>query len=65
MFDEETSKFGPGYRKFTSADAWRYQSPKELGHMEFWGSISTYSGGGSVQDLDVDVGTTGAILRVK
>ena len=52
-------------RRFTSADAWRYQSPKELGHIDYWGISSTYSGGGSVQDLDLEKGNTEAIIRVK
>lgn len=51
--------------RFTSADAWRYQSPKELGHIDYWGISSTYSGGGSIQDLDLEKGNTEAIIRVR
>lgn len=50
--------------RFTSADAWRYQSPKELGHIDYWGTTSTYSGGGSIQDLDLEKSNTEAIIRV-
>ena len=52
------------YIRFTSADAWRYQSPKELGHIDYWGLMATFSGGGSIQDLDVDRETTEKIIRV-
>ena len=63
--DEDRERFGPSsLRRFTSADAWRYQSPKELGHMETNGYISTYSGGGSIQDLDKLRNNTEAMLRV-
>ena len=55
----------PSFFRFTSADAWRYQSPKELGHIDYWGISSTYSGGGSIQDLDLEKGNTEAIIRVK
>lgn len=52
------------YRRFTSADAWRYQSPKELGHIDYMGTTATYSGGGSIQDLDTLRNNTEAIIRV-
>ena len=62
--EEDTERFGPGFRTFTSADAWRYQSPKELGHIDYWGKMTTFSGGGSIQDLDNDRETTEKIIRV-
>ena len=54
----------PGFRRFTSADAWRYQSAKELGHINYWGTMATFSGGGAIQDLDILRNNTEAIIRV-
>ena len=60
---EDINRFGPGFRRFTSADAWRYQSSKELGHIDYWGKMATFSGGGAIQDLDVYRNNTEAIIR--
>ena len=37
--------------RFTEADAWRYQSAKELGGVDYWGKSAVYGGGGAVQKL--------------
>ena len=42
---EDTSDFDPGYRKYTSADAWRYQTVKELGGSDHEGLLATYRWG--------------------
>ena len=60
---EDKDPFGQGLRKFTSPDAWRYQSAKEIGGFEFWGKLKTYSGGGSVQNLHPKEQQTLAIIR--
>eukprot|EP00095_Tigriopus_kingsejongensis_P003470 maker-scaffold13_size735724-snap-gene-6.27 protein:Tk03470 transcript:maker-scaffold13_size735724-snap-gene-6.27-mRNA-1 annotation:"pkd2 " len=60
---EDESDFGPGYRKYTSADAWRYQNVKELEGKAHWGMEATYSGAGSVQNLKEKRNETVAILR--
>eukprot|EP00094_Tigriopus_californicus_P010741 TCALIF_10360-PA protein Name:"Similar to Pkd2l1 Polycystic kidney disease 2-like 1 protein (Mus musculus)" AED:0.18 eAED:0.18 QI:118/0.86/1/1/0.8/0.75/16/1264/740 len=60
---EDENPFGPGYRKYTSADAWRYQSVKELEGKLHWGMEATYSGAGSVQNLREKRNETQAILK--
>jgi len=60
---EDRLPFGPGFRRFTGADAWRYQSPKELGGSDYWGKIATFSGGGAVQNMDLRKNNTEAIIR--
>ena len=49
---------------FTGADAWRYQSPKEIGGSDYWGKIAMFSGGGAVQNMDLTRRRTEAIIRV-
>ena len=61
---EDRLLFGPGFRRFTGADAWRYQSPKELGGSDYWGKIATFSGGGAVQNMDLRKNNTEGIIRV-
>ena len=60
---EDRARFGPGYRRFTGADAWRYQSPKELGGADYWGKLGWFGGGGAVQNMDLRRNNTEAIIR--
>lgn len=60
---EDETPFGPGYRMYTSADAWRYQSVKELEGNSHWGMEATYSGAGSIQNLREKRNETEAILK--
>ena len=51
------------YTRFTHADAWRYQEPKEIEGVDYWGKFAVYGGGGAVQTLDTRKNTSRAILR--
>ncbi len=60
---EDVADFGPGYRKYTQADAWRYQNVKELGAVPWRGVLASYSGAGSVQNFREVKNETVAIIR--
>jgi len=60
---EDKGKFGQTWRRFTHADAWRYQEPKEIEGVDYWGKFAVYGGGGAVQTLDTRKNTSRAILR--
>ncbi len=60
---EDEEDFYPSTRVYTSADAWRYQSVKELDGHDVMGTLATYSGGGSIQDLREERDKTKRILR--
>ena len=49
--------------RYTHADAWRYQEPKEIAGVDYWGKIANYGGGGAVQTLHTMKNTSLAILR--
>jgi polycystin 2 len=43
--------------------AWTYQSEKELDGSSYWGQVSTYGGGGFVQDLSITNAESTALLQ--
>ena len=49
--------------RYTHADAWRYQEPKEIAGVDYWGQYAVYGGGGAVQTLHTMKNTSLAILR--
>lgn len=60
---EDKSPFGTGFRKRTSADAWKYQSSSALKGTEYSGVITSYSGAGSIQDLHSLKNESAAIIK--
>eukprot|EP00094_Tigriopus_californicus_P009732 TCALIF_09381-PA protein Name:"Similar to PKD2 Polycystin-2 (Bos taurus)" AED:0.09 eAED:0.09 QI:23/1/1/1/0.9/0.90/11/108/699 len=60
---EDKSAFGNGYRKRTSALAWRYSSADDLGGAAHSGILTSYSGAGSVQDLHSLQNESAAIIK--
>lgn len=60
---EDRQPFGQGWRRFTGADAWRYQTAKEIGGSMYWGKVGNYGGGGAVQKLHPEKALTLAIIK--
>ena len=60
---EDTADFAPSHRRFTSADAWRYQNVLELDSNTHNGQLTSYSGAGSVQNLRETAADTRDIIR--
>ena len=60
---EDTADFAPSHRRYTSADAWRYQNVLELDSNTHNGQLTSYSGAGSVQNLRETAADTRDIIR--
>ena len=60
---EDTAGFAPSHRRYTSADAWRYQNVLELDSNTHNGQLTSYSGAGSVQNLRETAADTRDIIR--
>jgi len=60
---EDREPFGQGWRRFTDADAWRYQTAKEIDGSMYWGKVGNYGGGGAVQKLHPKKAQTLAIIK--
>eukprot|EP00095_Tigriopus_kingsejongensis_P002369 maker-scaffold579_size130606-snap-gene-0.31 protein:Tk02369 transcript:maker-scaffold579_size130606-snap-gene-0.31-mRNA-1 annotation:"pkd2 " len=60
---EDKSAFGNGYRKRTSAMAWKYSEADVLGGADHSGILTSYSGAGSIQDLHSLKNESAAIIK--
>ena len=50
--------------KYFNGFSWTYQSSKELDGSSYTAQVSSYGGGGFVQDLDVDMATSQPLVTV-